>query len=371
MSWGIYVHVPWCRARCPYCHFDIVPQADRPDADRFVTRITEEVKTRTTHAPGPPDTVFFGGGTPSRLDGSAFGALLEAIAARPDAEITVEANPEDVDQNWLTGVLASGVDRISLGVQSFVPAIARTLGRGHTAPQAEAALQRLAEAGLQSWSADLIFAVPGQSIEDFSNDLRRVTSLGVPHVSLYGLTIEPGTAFARAAARGRQMSVDDETWRAMYDRANEILGTQGYERYEVSTWAKPGHRCRHNQLYWTDRPYIGVGPGAHGYGFRGERWLDDPRLDHWLNEPWPLGEVPSPEEAAIDQLVAGLRFVEGLSLSHLRATTGLKPDPSTLAHLQQAGVVVTIDDRLLLTPEAMPIADGIVARLVDALVPVH
>jgi len=367
--WGVYVHVPWCRARCPYCHFDIVPQAAAPDADPFVHRIVAEVTARAAAAPGPPDTVFFGGGTPSRLPPPAFGRILEAIRPAEGAEISAEANPEDVDEAWLSGVIQAGVDRISLGVQSFVPAVARFLGRGHTAPQAEAAIALVAGAPLRSWSVDLIFAVPGQSVEDFESDLRRVTALGVPHVSLYGLTIEPGTGFARAAARGRRMSVSDEIWRAMYDRAGEWLQGAGYERYEVSTFARPGHRCAHNQLYWRDRPYLGVGPGAHGYGFSGERYTDDPRLERWLADPWPPGEIPSPEQAAIDQLVGGLRWVEGLPLDHLRATTGLEPEPAVVHRIVRGGALVDRPDRLQLTPRGMPIADGVVASLAAALQP--
>ncbi len=367
MSWGVYVHVPWCRARCPYCHFDIVPQAGRPEASAFVERVVSEYRYRAANASTPPATVFFGGGTPSRLDGSAYHAILEAIDAQDGAEVSLEANPEDVDDAWLDGVLDAGVNRISLGVQSFVPSVARCLGRGHTAPQAEAALSRLARASLRSWSTDLIFAVPGQSITDFRHDLERVTALGVPHVSLYGLTIEPGTAFARAAARGRRMSVDDDTWRAMYDLASDVLGQAGYERYEVSTFAKPGHRCAHNVLYWTDRPYLGLGPGAHGYGFDGTRWKNPSSLDGWLEQPFVTGARPNREEAAIDQLVGGLRFVDGLGLDHLKATTGLSPDPVVVAALVRAGGLVDRSDRLQLTAAGMPLADGIVARLVDAL----
>ncbi|MEO0600480.1 MAG: radical SAM family heme chaperone HemW [Myxococcota bacterium] len=368
MSWGVYVHVPWCRARCPYCHFDIVPQAARPDADAYVARVIEEYATRAVEAPGPPDTVFFGGGTPSRLDGAAFRAILDAIGPARGAEISVEANPEDVDADWLEGARQAGVDRVSLGVQSFVPSVARCLGRGHSAPQAEQALARLAEADLRSWSIDLIFAVPGQSLDDFRSDLDRVTALGVPHVSLYGLTIEPGTAFARAAARGRQMSVDDEIWRAMYDAATDALGDD-YERYEVSTFARPGHRCVHNQLYWTDRPYLGLGPGAHGYGFDGARCKNPAALDDWLVAPFAAGAHPTSEEAAIDQLVGGLRFVDGLPLARL-GSTGLAPAPAVVARLIRAGGLVDRADRLQLTDAGMPVADGIVGRLVEALQPV-
>jgi len=367
VSWGVYVHVPWCRTRCPYCPFDIVPLRAAPDAGAFVARVVHELRHRTADAPGPPDTVFFGGGTPSRLGAAAFRELIRAIGPAPGAEVSAEANPEDVDEAWLAGVVEAGVGRISLGVQSFAPAVARYLGRGHTAPQAEGALQRIADAGLRSWSVDLIFAVPGQSLHDFRADLHRVTALGVPHVSLYGLTIEPGTAFARAADRGRPMSVDDATWRAMYDAATRILTAAGYERYEVSTFAKPGHRCVHNQLYWTDRPYLGVGPGAHGYGFSGRRWRN-PTLDAWLTTPWPEGERPTPEEAAIDLLVGGLRFTDGLPLASLLAT-GLEPSPGTVGALMRGGVLVDRPDRLQLTAAGMPVADGIVSRLVESLRP--
>ncbi|MEN0063082.1 MAG: radical SAM family heme chaperone HemW [Myxococcota bacterium] len=371
MTFGVYVHVPWCRARCPYCHFDILPQAGRPDADPFVARVVAEAKARLALAPGPPATIFFGGGTPSRIDGTAFATMIEALAPASDAEITAEANPEDIDDAWLAEVIDAGINRISLGVQSFIPEVARRLGRGHTSPQAEAAIQRIAQAGLRTWSIDLIFAVPGQSAQMFRDDLRRVTTLGVPHVSLYGLTIEPETSFARAVARGRLMPVDDETWRQMFDDAAEWLGGAGYERYEVSTFAKPGHRCAHNQLYWTNRPYVGLGPGAHGSGFEGERWKNPAHLTTWLSTPWPVGEHPTAQEAAMDQLIGGLRFVEGVSLGHLRQRTGLEPDPTVVRGLLAGGVVAVAGDRLTLTPVGVPLADGVVQRLVDALIPIN
>lgn len=366
-TWGVYVHVPWCRARCPYCNFDIVPQAEAPDADPYVARVVAELRDRIAEAPGPATTVFFGGGTPSRLEPAGFADVIGAIPLVDEAEVTAEANPEDVVDVWLDGVVQAGVTRISLGVQSFVSTVARRLGRGHTSPQAEAAIHRIRCSPLRSWSIDLIFAVPGQTREGFAADLERTIDLGVPHVSLYGLTIEPGTGFGRAAARGKLPPVPDDAWRGFYDDAHEALTVAGYERYEVSTYAKPGHRCVHNQLYWTDRPYLGVGPGAHGYGFDGKRWLDDPRLSAWLSNPWPAGERPAPEASAIDLLVAGLRFVDGLSVSHLRETTGFAPDEAVVRRLVKGGALVDRPDRLQLTEAGAPLADGVIERLVASL----
>ena len=368
MTWGCYVHVPWCRARCPYCAFYVVPGSDPPDSGRFVRRVIAEGRRRSEAFDGPAATIYLGGGTPSRLSPGALATLLAGLPHHPDAEISAEANPEDVTEDWLDGALDAGIHRLSLGVQTLVAPLARRLGRGHTSPQATAAIRRVADRPLRSWSVDLIFAVPGQGLSDLDADLDRILDLGAPHVSIYGLTIEPGTRFAGARRLPR---VDDDLWRTMYDRIVDRLGAAGLQRYEVSNFARTGHRCRHNQLYWTDRPYMGLGPSAHGYAPDGRRWRNPPDLQAYLSGTIPPGveEHPTPLQAAADTLIAGMRGVDGVDVARLVRRTGHRPDPRVVQGLVDRGLLAPAADPLQLSAAAFPLADGVIERLIDALVP--
>jgi oxygen-independent coproporphyrinogen III oxidase len=361
---GAYVHVPWCRARCPYCAFAVVPERAAPDWGPFVDRILWERDHRRSQFPGRPATLFFGGGTPSRLPPAAFARLVEGLAPTEGAEISAEVNPEDASDAWLAGVTDAGVNRVSLGVQSFVPHVARWLGRGHTQRRAEAALDSVRRAGLRSFSVDLIFAVPGQALADLDVDLASIVAAEVPHVSLYGLTFEPGTRHGARKASGKTAEVDQDGWRAMYDHLVERLSAAGLHRYEVSNFARTGHRSEHNSLYWTDAPYLGLGPSAHGYLSDGTRYANHASLDTWLGaEPTAFSELPSPDARYTDLLVSGLRAAEGVDLRRLRERTRLQPEPGVVQALVAAGLVTEQEERLSLTADGFPLCDGIVERL--------
>ena len=377
-AWGCYVHVPWCRAQCPYCGFYVVAGAGAPAWAPYVGRVVAEHAERSLAYPGPAATVYLGGGTPSRLPAEALAGLLGAIPRAEGAEVSAEANPEDVSDAWLEGALAAGVNRLSLGVQSFDPAVAGRLGRAHTSRQESEAMARVAarmgarlgSGGLRSWSIDLIFAVPGQSLEQLDADLDRIVGMGAPHVSIYGLTIEPETAFSRAHARGRLPEVGEDLWRAMYDRIVERLGQAGIHRYEVSNFAREGHRCAHNRLYWSDRAYLGLGPGAHSYAPDGTRTLNAPDLAGYLAGTAPREvERPDPRQRAGDLLVSGLRGIEGLSRDRLRSRTGLDVAEDARQQLVALGVLQDHGDRLVLTGPGFPMADGVARRLLDTLLP--
>jgi oxygen-independent coproporphyrinogen-3 oxidase len=230
----------------------------------------------------------------------------------------------------------------------------------------EPALRRVTEAGFDSWSLDLIFAVPGQTLDDLDRDLDAVERLSPPHVALYGLTIEPGTPFERAVRSGRMATVDEAHWRRMYDHLVDRLSALGLQRYEVSNFARPGHHSRHNRLYWSDRPYMGLGPSAHGYLPDGRRYVNAPRLPSWL--PDPVGtaqeERPTPEQRLADLLVSGLRAAEGVDLEHARRQTGLRLDPGRIERLVP-GLVELHDGRVRLTDAGVPLCDAVVARLLE------
>jgi oxygen-independent coproporphyrinogen-3 oxidase len=364
--WGLYVHVPACRIRCPYCAFYVVPDRELPAA-RFVDRVIEEVARR--RLPGDPRTIYVGGGTPSRLPLAELTRLLAAIVPHGAIEVTVEANPEDVDATWLAAVAAAGVDRVSLGVQTLDGQAARRLARVASATHAAAAAALLRASPIRTWSADLMFALPGQTAEALTRDLDALLALAPPHVSVYGLTVEPGTAFERASQRGRLPTPDDELWRWMYSAIIDRLSVAGLERYEVSNFARPGHASAHNRGYWDDLPYLGVGPSAHGYLPDGSRQVDVADLTAWLaGGEVTTTEPADPEQRALDALISGLRGVAGLPIERL-ARLGFALDPAVVASLTRAGLVATTADRIRLAPDGFFVADAVVRRLADSLRP--
>ncbi len=367
--WGVYVHVPWCRVQCAYCAFHVTTGKAPPDPMPWRDGVLAEWAARRPAFPAaPPVTLYLGGGTPSRVDASTLGGLVRAVGATE--EVTVEANPEDLDEAWLEGVVEAGVHRVSVGVQSFSPSLRKRLGRAWVDREPQAALGQVARSPLRSWSVDLIFAVPGQTLADLDHELDAIERIAPPHVALYGLTIEPGTALARAHARGQIQAVDDDLWRQLYDRLVERLQSMGLDRYEVSNFARPGHRSLHNQLYWNDRPYLGLGPAAHSYLPSGERSINAPHLPDYLlspTEPAHL-EQPDPIQRFTDTLVSGLRSVEGVDLHHLAAHTHLRPSDAAVSALGPL-VVHEPSGRLRLTAEGFPLCDAIVARLAAAAIP--
>lgn len=371
-GWGLYVHVPWCRVRCPYCAFYVLPEHEM-QADPYVTSVLAEHHLRRGDFPGAPRTVYLGGGTPSRLPLPALRDLLGGLlGAHVPEELTVEANPEDVTPDWANAVAALGVTRVSLGVQTLKPDHARRLGRARTVPTAPAAARALIDAGLRSWSADLIFGLPHQTLDELRADLDALLALDPPHVSLYGLTIEEGTAYARAAERGVFTPADEDLWRAMYDHLVAALRSAGIDRYEVSNFARAGHRSRHNEAYWKDRPYLGLGPSAHSYLPDGDRVTGHPDLARWQADLHGDRERPDAEAAASDLLVSGLRGVDGLSLARLADRTALRPDPAAVTRLVRLGLLRDAPPHavLALSDEGFAVADGVVRALVDALGPV-
>lgn len=368
-AWGVYVHIPWCRRRCPYCAFYV--EADRDVPWRaFVDRVLAEYAGRRAAWGDAPHTLFLGGGTPSRMPPAELERLVAGIA--PDAvEITAEANPEDVDDEWLGGALAAGLTRISLGLQTFDPRFARLLNRASSVDQAHQTACRVAGSGIDTWSIDVIFGVPGQSVDDFAVDLEALLAVDPPHVALYGLTFEPGTPFERARELGRLEPVDEETWRAMYETVVERLREAGLRRYEVSNFARPGHESVHNRLYWTDRPYLGLGPSAHSYAPDGTRRINVADVARYLagDDAADVVEHPTSEQAAVDLLVSGLRGREGLDLARLVDRTGHTVDAAAVDPLVERGLLRRAGSRICLGDEGYPVADAVTRHLAEGLRP--
>ncbi|HRQ13750.1 MAG TPA: radical SAM family heme chaperone HemW [Promineifilum sp.] len=276
--YALYLHIPFCRARCSYCDFNTYTTLGDLQGE-YVAALAREIRLvgdtgrageagRAGDERAAVDTIFFGGGTPSLLTPEQVATLLAAVrdsfALASDAEITMEANPGTVDEAWLAAVRALGVNRLSFGVQSALPHELALLGREHDFAAAVTALSAARAAGFDNLNLDLIYGLPGQSVADWQRTLDAALPLGVEHVSLYCLTIEPGTPMQRWLHNGTIMAPDPDTAADQYEAACHALAAAGYGHYEISNWARPGRECRHNIVYWRNRPYLGLGAGAHG-----------------------------------------------------------------------------------------------------------
>lgn len=370
---GVYVHAPWCRQRCPYCSFYVV--VDRqPPWRAWLEGVLRDHALVADRFAGPAESLYVGGGTPALVPLDVLQELVEAIAVVPGGERTLEVDPGTVDGARLQALCELGFDRLSLGVQTFHPGHAKRLGRAHSVAQAEELLARVAALPLRTWSMDLIFALPGQALAELDADLDRILALQPPHLSLYGLTVEPGSGYDRLLQRGRLSLPDDSLWRAMYERIHARLQAGGWQRYEVSNYARPGHRSRHNQATWRGGFYAGLGPAAHGYlppeptAPWGRRTRAPSDLQRWLDQTWEEVERLEPRQAALDLLLSTLRHVDGLPLERL-AALGFGLDPGVVGRLASAGLVRSDEHALRLLPAAMALADGLTARLAEALVP--
>lgn len=324
MDYGLYIHLPYCRSLCPYCAFAKAP-LHRAQPERLLRALAREWElARAEAAPAwlenRPRTIFVGGGTPTALDEATLAAFLEWVRAAFPAdrvrEWTVEANPEGLTAEKLRLLRAAGVDRLSLGVQSFEAAALRALGRIHSADAAVEVLARARAAGFTNVSVDLMAGVPCETAEGFARGVERVIALGVPHLSIYALQVEEGTPLAAKAARGAIAIPSEDVAAERYEAAGRLLADAGYRRYEVSSWALPGFDSRHNQSYWIRRPYLGLGPGAHSFdGAR--RWGNEHDVARWF-ERVEAGALPrddvrrlSEAEAREEVVFLGLRRARG------------------------------------------------------------
>lgn len=364
----MYVHIPFCSRRCDYCAF--ATWTDRFHlVDAYVEACASELRRArvTGHLPAAT-SVFFGGGTPSLLDPSALETILCEVVVAPGAEVTVECNPETVDESKLRGYRSTGVTRLSFGVQSMVPRVLSSLGRAHSADSVCSAVAAAGSAGFGSgYSVDLIFGAAGESIEDWETTLACVLSLDpMPaHVSAYALTVEAGTPLARDAAR--YPDPDDQADK--YLLADSILSAAGYSWYEISNWAKPGAECVHNRLYWAQGEYLGVGCAAHSHRVSASsgsarRWWNVRTPDRYIK----LLEGGQPVEAAGETLDAGRRRAEALELS-LRTRWGV-PESALPGWRRDADLAGLIEPacgdggRLVLTPRGRLLANEVSVRLV-------
>ncbi|HZQ84998.1 MAG TPA: radical SAM family heme chaperone HemW [Acidimicrobiales bacterium] len=350
---GVYVHVPFCAARCDYCAF--ATWTDRPHLmASYADACVEEVQAASL----PPATsVFFGGGTPSLLPAELLVSVLSAVPRAAGAEVTVECNPDTVSASLFAAYRAAGVNRVSFGVQSMAPHVLRGLGRSHDVDHVRTAVRLAGEAGFDSYNVDLIYGGAGETMADWEATLAAVLAVdpSPSHVSAYALTVEPGTPLAADPAR----HPDDDDQADKYLRADEVLAAAGLRNYEISNWARPGHECRHNLLYWSQGDYRGIGCAAHSHA-GGRRWWNVRTPERYIAA---IREGRSPV-AADETLDDAARALERLQLS-LRTSAGVPRDAVDDADaLTAADLVHPVGpDRVALTPNGRLLANEVAARL--------
>ena len=353
---GVYVHVPFCRHRCDYCAFATYTDRDHLMEAYAAACVTEA--HRATEREGMPaaSSVFVGGGTPSRLPADLLVSVLEAVPRRPGAEVTVECNPEDVTPGLLATYRAAGVTRVSLGVQSTVGHVLVGLGRRHGPDHVVDAAGTVAAAGLASWNLDLILGGAGERDEDWDRSLADVLALDPPppHVSAYALTVEPGTPLDRSPDR----HPDDDVQAGRYETADRVLSAAGYRWEEISNWARPGHECRHNRLYWDQGDYRGIGSAAHSH-LGGRRWWNVRTPDRYVD----LVGSDRSTTAAEERLDPDQRRFEALALA-LRTRTGV-PDAALPDHPDLDGLVERSGGQAVLTVRGRLLANAVTSDLVD------
>lgn len=368
MALGLYIHVPFCPQRCPYCAFaTVVGQGERHGP--YTEAICREIES-WAHLSGPVDTLFLGGGTPSQIETVLIGQMLKAVqrhlGLHPDAEVAVEVNPGTVDREKFAMLKELGCNRISIGAQAFRDADLRSLGRQHSAADVERAYTAARAAGFANVSLDLVANVPGVSEASWHFSVERAIALAPEHLSIYSLTIEEGAVFAQRQRQGLLTPVADDRQARTLAWTDARLVAAGYEHYEISNYARLGFRSRHNWGYWTGVPYLGVGLGSHSF-LAGKRFWNTRDLNAYLDamqqgrSPRAGEETIAPDTARRERLWLGLRTIEGIELT--AEEVGRVEGSTRLADLAQAGYVALEGRRLRLTRAGFLLADALSLEL--------
>ena len=361
----LYIHVPFCARRCSYCDFSIAVRRAVP-VDEFVTSVARELTIRFADAEAwTLDTLYLGGGTPSRLGPDGVARLIDAVRSRatlaPGAEVTLEANPEDVTADAARAWSRAGVSRLSIGAQSFDDAVLRWMHRTHDAAAIAAAVESARAAGIDNYSLDLIFALPPGIVRSWERDVSQALALQPRHLSLYGLTVEPRTPLGRRLARREITESPDEWYAREFLYAHEALTSTGFDHYEISNFAQPGWHSRHNSAYWSGTPYVGLGPSAHGFDGRVRRWNVEAYVD-WLRRVGengdPLGgsERLTPPSQLVEEVYLGLRTAAGVPLKPAESS-------SVQSWIEAGWAKSDAVDRLVLTASGWLRMDGLAAAL--------
>jgi oxygen-independent coproporphyrinogen-3 oxidase len=383
-AFSLYLHIPYCQSKCPYCDFNSHAVASWPEDD-YVRALIAEIERRAREAPWAGrrlKTIFFGGGTPSLFRPESIGAVLASaernFGLERGVEVTLEANPGTVDAAKLGGMRAAGINRISFGAQSFNEARLKFLGRIHGATETREAARLAHRAGFERLNLDLIFAVPGQSIDEALNDIAEAAALGPDHISAYNLTFEEGTAFFTDMKRGRIRPIDSDRQAEFYAAVREELPRRGFKMYEISNYAPPGHEVRHNLSYWRLESYLGLGAGAHSFargesGGGGRRWWNERMPARYIEQALKGGlaeaggETVDSTSARGEFVFMNLRLRDGFKLADFEARFGESFDGvfgARAARLFEDDLLVRGEGRIYLSERGLELADSIFAEFV-------
>jgi oxygen-independent coproporphyrinogen-3 oxidase len=369
---GIYLHIPFCKQACSYCDFYFVTRTS--EREHFVRRLVEDIKSYkdSKFTEETVETIYFGGGTPSLLEPSQLEQIMEAlhdVFNINEREITLEMNPDDVSAQFLADLKSLGISRASMGVQSFEPELLEFMHRAHSSEEALQCLELLSASDFNSFTVDLIYGNPGQSVEQLQRDVNKLLEFDPPHISAYSLTIEPKTRLGKQVELGRIVPPEDDKVAEHFDIVNQLFSNHGIERYEVSNYSLPGKEAIHNSNYWEHKNYLGLGPGAHSFWWDNDavRWKNEQDLRKYLrDEDQPEREDLSLNQLAEERLMMGLRTRKGVERKELSERYNYMLSGRQLDYLrncEQDGKA-ELDEKITLTDDGIKIADAIILDLV-------
>lgn len=369
---GIYLHIPFCKKACNYCNFHFSTSLKK--MPEMVDAILHEIELRRSYLTGSVETIYFGGGTPSLLAPSAIREILEKLhhvfGIAENAEITLEANPDDISTDQLNGWRSAGINRLSIGVQSFFEKDLAWMNRAHSATQATASIEAAQRHGFPNITIDLIYGSPGLSDEHWMANIEQALQYQIPHISCYALTVEPKTALSKMIAGDQSENTDPDMQARQFSLLVNRLKQAGYQHYEISNFALPGFRSRHNSSYWQGKPYLGLGPSAHSFDGKSRQW-NIANNSTYLSAIGS-GNIPAESETLTETqqlneyLMTSLRTIEGISIEKIQTTWGREKAALLLAGAskhQQRGYLLNSYGQIVLTDKGKFLADGIASDL--------
>lgn len=385
MPFGVYVHIPYCVKKCPYCDFNSYGVGKRIPEKEYTEAILKEINLYRGLIEGfPLDSIFFGGGTPSlfssNIIGKIIGEILKAASPLNSIEVSLEVNPKTADLEKLKGLRDAGVNRISVGVQSFAARKLKLLGRINTSDDSRRILDDIIKAGYENFNLDLMFGVSFETIDEWRADLEKALGFNTTHISAYCLTIEDDTEFGTLYSGGKLPLPDEDTLTDMLSFTSDFLEDAGYRQYEISNFAKRGFECKHNLLYWKGENYLGLGAGAHSHIFSdrfnhwGTRWANLKNPDLYMKtvlegkKPLTFTEYLEKEEAFEDKILMGLRLQEGISLTNIKERFGTKLRSDKLDSLMEGGFLELSGDFIRLSKKGILVSNELIMRFLDSLI---
>lgn len=389
MAFGVYIHIPYCVKKCPYCDFNSYAKGKLIPEKEYTGALLYELQQYESVLKGREiNTVYFGGGTPSLFSPKSIKKIMDKLfslaAPVSDYEATIEVNPKTADLEKLRGFLDAGINRVSVGVQSFSERKLKLLGRINTPDDSARVLNDIAKAGFTNYSLDLMFAVPNETLDEWQYDLTSAVALGTTHMSCYGLTIEDGTPFATLYKNGELILPDEDTFTALFAYTREFLSTHGYEQYEISNYSVAGLESRHNLVYWRCDDYLGLGAGAHSHlapsnaslasdSSWGVRWANMTNPDQYMgslargDKPVVFKETLTREHAIEDKILMGLRLKEGLNLGDFNRIFGVGIKEESLDRLIADGYLVRTNENINISEKGIDLSDRLILDLAQSV----